>query len=150
VTDLNRFEAYPGDDLAPRLKARCGSGNWLGSTCDRVEGHPGEHVEVSGTDLILDVWGDDNAGGGIDNRTRAAIEELADIDQMLSSAIDEAESRLRSMLLEYGDDPVLKELIDSADVPWNDGIGLTEDESAWPAEIDAIRRRIAKRKAKAS
>ena len=147
MSGLNRFETYPGDDLAPRLVARCGATNWLGSTCDRTDGHPGEHVEVSGADLILDIWGDDNAGGGIDKRTREAIEELAEIEQMVASAIDEAESRLFSMRNEYRDDPVLVELIQSADVPSFFGtIGLSEDESTWPAEIDAIRRRIAKRK----
>lgn len=149
MSDLNRFEPYPGDDLAPRLVARCGAVNFLGSTCDRVELHAGVHVEVSGADLVLDVWGDDNAGGGIDKQTREAIEELADIEQMVSSALEEADHRLRVMSREYSDDPVLVELIQLAEVPSFFGnIGLPEDESVWPDELDAIRRRIAKRKAK--
>ncbi|MCK8674134.1 hypothetical protein M1M07_23860 [Rhodococcus sp. HM1] len=146
-----RFDPYPGDDLASRLASRCSAANEIGHVCDRIEGHDGEHVEVSGTNLVLDAWGGPNSAGGIDARTRKVIEKLARIREVLEEAIREADWEIYSLRKEYKDDEVLLELINDADVPdVYVEIGLTDEESEWPAQIDAIRRRIAKRKERAA
>lgn len=148
---INRYEPYPGDDLATRLPSRCNAAEWNGASCDRIEGHPGEHVEVSGLGLVLAVWGSEDADGGIDAKTREVIETLADIREQLASAISDAEWRLRELRQKHKDDEVLVELIDKSDVPSEYvEIGLTDDEAEWPAEIEAIRNRLSKRKVRAA
>ncbi len=148
---INRYEPYPGDDLATRLPSRCNAAEWNGASCDRIEGHPGEHVEVSGIGLVLAVWGSEDADGGIDAKTREVIETLADIRDGLASAIDDAEWRLSKLRQENKDNEVLVAMIDDSRVPSEFvEIGLTDDEAEWPAEIEAIRNRLANRKARAA
>ncbi|MDV2474205.1 hypothetical protein F8M49_29930 [Rhodococcus zopfii] len=148
---MDRFVEYTGGDLAPRLQSSCGVESSDGATCDRIEGHAGEHVEVSGIGLVLSSWGSEDADGTIDARTREVIEKLARIRDELTAAIQDADWALRDLRSEYADDEVLVELIDDSETPDEYvEIGLSENEKDWPDEIRALRERVARRKKSAA
>lgn len=148
---IHRFEPYTGSDLATTRLNRCGAEYPLdGEKCDLVDEHGGMHVIVSGAGLVLEAWGSEDSVGGIDSRTRECIEALARIDADVREALNEAEYEILALGRKYRDSPILTELIDDADVPSFDGIGLPEGEKHWPRELELIRQRIERRKGKAA
>ncbi|MGZ9830231.1 hypothetical protein ACXYTP_25285 [Tsukamurella ocularis] len=102
----------------------------IGDRCNRPDGHPGEHADVSPTGLVLSVWGDPAKTDGPTLLTEArqkALDRLCAAWSSVQEAIDDAERIEWELRTRFKDDPLMTAVLREADLP----LGLD-----WPVDPD--------------